>query len=104
MSAGFRPILVPADLPVLGEIESHVFDCKATLPDPVQPFRLARQVAAFANSVGGTILIGAVEQNEALTAYRPFDEERARHVLTAYHDATRTLCSPIPLVMPCLLY
>lgn len=61
---------------------------------------LAKDVAAFANAIGGTILIGATEKKDLglLGEYRPLAAAEAADTANAYNNAIATLCSPRPLV------
>lgn len=84
----------------MGTAEGATIDFKAVL-DPKWPgFRLARQVAAFANAIGGTLLIGAVEEpgTDRLGTYRPLSHDDAVAVEKRYGDAVKDLCSPKPLI------
>jgi hypothetical protein len=59
---------------------------------------LAKDVAAFANSVGGTILVGAVPNGETLAIYKPMTKEQSAKAMRDYDEAVRDLCAPKPLV------
>src|SRR5947207_14973186 len=68
----FKLIMRPEDLPPVGSArEILALDFKRDLYDLAKPFEMAKDVAAFANASGGSILVGA-------------DEDQARHVLASY--------------------
>lgn len=97
----FQPILTEAELPAIGTAEGATLDFKAKLDPSWTGFWLARQVAAFANSVGGTLLIGAGEDGrDALKQYLPLTDADAKKVEQAYGDAVRDRCSPQPFFQP----
>lgn len=100
----FQAIVQPADLPTPGlAVESDVLDFKEDvrkgpsgsieLPD------LAKDVAAFANASGGTLLIGALEERATgrLLHYAPFDAPAIAKLRKAYSEAVRDFCSPRPI-------
>src|SRR5262245_27884590 len=64
---------------------------KRMLPekDLETPTELAKDVAAFANSVGGTILIGADREGERLRAYAPLKEDASKAAMEAFDRAVR---------------
>lgn len=84
----------------MGTAEGATLDFKALVPADWSPFRLARQVAAFANSVGGALLVGAKDENDALKEYRPLTESDAKDVEQRYDHAVKDRCSPKPFVKP----
>lgn len=91
----FRPLLKPMPLPTVGDtIERPVMDMK------VKPrafaFERARDVAAFANHLGGTLLIGARETDQQLRAYVGMSEAEAGAVLDDYSKAVAARCQPRP--------
>jgi hypothetical protein len=88
----------PADLPQPGtshEMARMEFKRELSAKGPVEH---AKDVAAFANSVGGTILVGAERDGERLEAYRPMTKEHSGAAMKAYDEAVRDRCSPKPLV------
>jgi len=85
------------DLPKVGDNETLTLDFKQTV-DPKNLGELAKDMAAFANSQGGTIIVGAVEENEQLTRYEPLSEAFVNEVKRAYDHALRDRCSPPPAV------
>ena len=66
--------------------------------DPNNLGELAKDIAAFANSQGGTIVIGALEENERLARYDPLPGSFANDVKRAYDHAVRDRCLPRPTV------
>ena len=103
MSA-FWPITAYSELP--DDLhEGTTIDFKLTAragenqpPAPFDPPELAKDVASFANNLGGTILIGA-DENEANGALRELvglaPADANAHV-AAYNQAIRTLSAPVP--------
>lgn len=63
-------------------------------------FEIAKDVAAFANATGGTILIGATEDAGAgvCSAHVPFSDEAAKDLSDAITLAVEQRCRPRPLV------
>ncbi len=91
----FVPLTQTASLPTIGSaIERPILDLKVK-PAP-NAFEKAKDVAAFANHVGGTLLIGASEVDGRLSAYVGLDD--AGDVRDAYSKAVADLCQPHPLV------
>lgn len=67
---------------------------------------LAKDIAAFANSIGGIILVGAQEEARGtgrLKAYRPIPEMEAKEIRAAYNTAARDHCRPSPDIRPEIL-
>ena len=97
----FKPILVSPDLPAVGASrESGTFDFKAE-QDPANQRELAKDVAAFANGLGGVVLVGAVEDKKrgTLSAYKPMARlEDAEALRKAYELAVTQRCVPKPVV------
>ena len=77
--------------------ESLRYDFKGTV-NPDDRAEMAKDVAAFANAVGGVILVGADAQGERLVRYQPLPQDHADKVLRSYDLAVRDLCSPKPVV------
>lgn len=61
-------------------------------------FEQARDVAAFANHLGGTLLIGAHETDQQLRAYVGMSEAEAGRVLDEYSKAVAKRCHPPPMI------
>jgi len=60
-------------------------------------FHAARDVASFANHLGGTLLIGAHEQNGGVGAYSPMTQKQAQQARDMYSKAVTERCRPKPL-------
>jgi hypothetical protein len=96
----FRSITATSDLPAVGAgRESGTFDFKGSA-DPTNDRELAKDAAAFANALGGVVLVGAEEdgQTGALKRYRPMPEPVAETLKAAYESAVRNKCHPPPVV------
>ena len=90
-------------LPSLGVSREHLqIDFKAQV-DVARQFEMAKDVAAFANSAGGVLLVGAVEEGNRLARYSPMPEERADAIRVGYSRAVANRCSPVPLCQPNVL-
>lgn len=91
----------PEQLPPLGAFERETLDFKRAQGAARGAFEYAKDVAALANHLGGTILVGAVEDRATATLvrYEPMDTAAARAVRTEYEQAVRNLCSPVPEVV-----
>ena len=74
-------------------------------PAAEEQFQLAKDVAAFANATGGTLLVGASEDAATgwLQSYAPMPEPEARETADAYSTSVRSRCSPSPLLDPVVL-
>lgn len=91
----FTPLTKPGDLPPLSTaIERVVMDWKAVAGGT--PFHKAKDVAAFANHLGGTLLIGACEKDGHLDAYKGMSLSEAGDVRDAYSKAVEQKCQPRP--------
>jgi hypothetical protein len=62
------------------------------------PFHKAKDVAAFANHLGGTLLIGACEKDGQLDAYKGMSPAEAGDIRNAYSKAITDKCQPHPAV------
>jgi len=103
----FKPMTCEADLPkVLEErqFEHQTFDAKKEIATsgPGWSHEPAKDVAAFANSEGGTLLVGAFEDKKCgvVTKYFPMPDEQAGEVRNAYSRAVGDRCHPPPLIAP----
>lgn len=93
--SSFRPIASPEDLPAFGTREHVALDFKAKANgDAVER---AKDMAAFANASGGTLLIGAQDTDDKLVGWVPMRAEDAQQVVTLYEEAI-ALCTPAPRV------
>ena len=97
--ARFHPIEQYDDLPQTSAArESLVLDFKVTV-DPKAWWELAKDIAAFANHVGGTLVVGADEPAAgAAPSYSGLSAEHAERVAKAYEDAVLEHCLPHPVV------
>jgi hypothetical protein len=94
----FKPIRNPSDLPAVGHMnEGEILDFK-TKHDPSKPWEHAKDMIAFANHLGGTILIGAASTGEVVTRYLPLTQLEADAAQTAYERAAGSSCFPPPRV------
>ncbi|MBS2033276.1 MAG: ATP-binding protein [Deltaproteobacteria bacterium] len=94
--ASFVPLEPPATVPSVGStIETPIFELKGAL-EAKPPFHRAKDVAAFANHLGGTILVGAIEVAGRLDSFRPLAAADASDVRVAYSKAVTDFCSPRP--------
>lgn len=97
----FKPVVAPADLPLVGASrETGTFDFKGS-QDPTKGRELAKDVAAFANATGGVILVGAQEDktNRTLGIYTPIKTVQEAEALTnAYELAVTQRCVPQPVI------
>jgi hypothetical protein len=101
----FEPITRPEHLPPEGALETVVLEFKGRLQtvdrsETVDQWKVAKYVAAFANAVGGVLLVGADEDKKAstLARYRPLTEAESKVARDASSEAVENLCSPRPFV------
>ncbi len=101
----FRPIFSEADLPEAAAAtparESNVLDFKnyAAITNDDQRIEIAKDVAAFANADGGTIIYGANETAGVLTGYTPIPTAAEAEALRqAIRDVAKRRCAP-PLTL-----
>lgn len=88
-------------LPDVGASETDTLDFKTELkplPDKksADRFECAKDVAAFASTSGGTLLVGAVESQHVLQRYKPVSKETAAWIEREYEEAVRDRCAPPP--------
>lgn len=83
-----------SELPAIGARETTQLDFKAK--PPTDRFEAAKDVAAFANADGGSLLIGAVG-GDHLAKYAPLTLEQAKETERIYDEAVRDRCSPAPV-------
>jgi len=94
----FDPITTPAQLPPIGAHETETLDFKSTYK-PSETFEMAKDVAALANAVGGTLLVGAAEDAaEKLSGYVPVAPTEAADLQTRLEVAVTQRCSPAPFI------
>lgn len=97
----YQRIVSATDLPRPGQPtararEKSDLDFK-TFADKRKMFEHAKDVAAFANTLGGVILVGADDQKGTLLTYPGLAGQTFAEVKAVYEDAAR-LCSPSPVV------
>ncbi|MHB8417624.1 MAG: AlbA family DNA-binding domain-containing protein [Myxococcales bacterium] len=91
----FTPITTAAQLPQRGTaFERSVMDLKAA-HEAGELFECAKDVAAFANALGGTILVGIKEDAGAVGDWAPLTTETADRAVSDYSQAL-DFCSPRP--------
>lgn len=93
----YKPQQLP--LPEIGEgFEHATLDLKRRA-DTQKTFHLAKDVAAFANHLGGTIIIGAEEgTNGSVGAYIPLTDSELKQTQDAFSKAVTQRCSPRPVI------
>lgn len=89
----WKPIETKDDLPPIGARESVNLDFKAV--STADRFEAAKDIAAFANAEGGSLLIGGVGKDQ-LVRYEPLSEENARAAMRVHEEAVRDRCQPPP--------
>jgi hypothetical protein len=93
----FIPLMKPRRLPSIGQtIERPVMDWKAK--PATFSFESAKDIAAFANHLGGTLLIGAHEEQGQLKAYVGMTPEDAAACRDYYSKAVSDRCQPRPAI------
>ena len=105
----FTPIQEAAELPDVGEATERFFlDFKRTyekksFPDAKKDRfdhrEMAKDVAAFANASGGTIIVGAIEDHTkgVVGKYEPLAKKDAKDISDAFDHAVKDRCSPCPV-------
>lgn len=100
MSANrYTPVVAAPDLPEIGRgHESATLEFKGGV-NSRDSLELAKDVAAMANHLGGTILVGAVEGADGLLErWNALDASTAAEVQTAYERAAMRFLSPRPRI------
>src|SRR5687767_5958247 len=87
--------------------EQATFDLKArydTKADPTKSFEIAKDICAFANHLGGTILVGAHEakggQRGRIAKFEPLTEPSPGELVTEVTRVIGLYCRPVPIVVP----
>lgn len=97
----FTPILSAAGLPAAGPLtrsrEAERIDFKSGY-DPAARSEMAKDMAAFANALGGVVLIGTSRDDEPL-AYPGMAPDFAERLLEGFADAQVRHLSPSPPVV-----
>ncbi len=97
----FTPITTFDGLPKENEdYETFVMDLKARLDGDV--FEHAKDIASFANHLGGSIIVGFGEDKKRGLAGKrmPLTDAEAKTAAEAYSNALRDLCQPRPVMTP----
>lgn len=90
----WKPILATDDLPPIGARETLVLEFKAEYGS--DSFEIAKDLAAFANAHGGTILIGAAG-GDNIAVFKPLEPAGAKRCMRAVEEAVRDRCRPAPV-------
>jgi hypothetical protein len=94
----FRPLLDVSDLPSIGSgFERDTFDLKTSY-DLTKTADMAIDVAAFANHLGGTVLVGAAESKGVVGAYKPMHKADCNDLKNAISKAVGARCRPSPRI------
>ncbi len=97
------PIVTSEQLPEVGTSSEHSsLDFKRT-GDPAAAFEMAKDVAALANTTGGTILVGAITDGQRLVRYDGTEGSLAKRLGESYERAAKDLCRPTPSLQTTLL-
>jgi len=93
---GFVAIESDGQLPAAGSsVEGRSIDFKRAHTS--SRLECAKDVAAFANASGGTILIGAQPKGDRLETYLPLADGDAQKAKREYEEAIRDRCGPAPI-------
>lgn len=90
----WKPIRRRENIPRIDDSETLYLDFKAKPTD--SPFEIGKDVAAFANASGGTLLVGAVASGKKLLKFQPLDD--ASSTVVTYENAINARCRPRPAV------
>lgn len=100
----FTPMERADQLPRVGDaIEHAVLEFKAPDNDrkyDASTFEMAKDTAAFANHLGGTVIVGAAEQGGYLRTYKGIARAEAARVRTAFCSAVEQRCKPQVTIAP----
>src|SRR6266851_2609399 len=92
------PILQETDLPVPGSTcERSDIDFKGMV-DSSEALELAKDIAALANTVGGSVVIGASTRGSQLLDYPGIAKKDAGKIPEAHEKAATDRCRPAPKV------
>ncbi len=90
----YTPITKASQLPEVGKgFETDVFDMKAQY-DTTLVSEIAKDLAGFANHLGGTILIGAYEDKAVICKYGGVTDKQRAKINTNVAHAARNHCHP----------
>lgn len=98
----FQPITDVSKLPPIGAIETDSLDFKGRgeHEGKLDAVEFAKDVAALANSIGGSLIYGACEAGNRLSKYKPLEPKYAGGLRRAISEAVTTRCSPTPVFTP----
>ena len=88
------------------DIEREVTDWKAPGQTKVTPFHKAKDVAAFANHLGGALIIGACEGKAStgkLAKWEGMTQVEANNLASEYSRSLEQKCDPTPTIDPMVL-
>jgi hypothetical protein len=96
VGVAFRPIESAQELPEQDALETAALDFKQA-HEPHKSYECAKDVAAQANTLGGSLIIGAIEDRATLRlkSYRDVSAT-AKDARRDYEHAVRDLCAPRP--------
>lgn len=103
----FKTITSESDLPTIGESHEDLNLDMKSYSEQIETAKhypeieMAKDVAAFSNSTGGVILVGAFEKNNHggyLSHYTPISHKKAEEVKKSFNVAVENRCSPSPLI------
>lgn len=98
MSFPFVQIL---PLPTASESESLDFKRQLSGKDgKVDRFEIAKDVAALANTIGGSLLIGAIAEKNRLVRYEGLTENDSKRAWQVVEECVRDRCFPGPSLAP----
>ena len=96
-----RVIASRSDVEALAnEVEGEDLDYKGK-QSPVEWWELAKDIAAFANHLGGVLLLGAYERSDGRPNFGGLAPDEVTKLIVAYHDAALKRCQP-PVVISCV--
>jgi hypothetical protein len=91
------PILLERDLPAPNSTcERPDIDFKLSAAPTASPIEMAKDVAALANTVGGSIIIGAATAGSLITSYPGIAASVAALLPNAFEKAAKERCRPSP--------
>jgi hypothetical protein len=94
----FPEYLTEADLPKEGAV-FEVPNCDfKTWYRPDERHKLVTDIVAFANALGGVLLVGAKEENERLIAYAPRTRAAADELRAMANEIAQKSCVPCPRI------
>ncbi|HXF34765.1 MAG TPA: ATP-binding protein [Candidatus Acidoferrales bacterium] len=95
------PFVQTLPRPPASESESLDFKRQLSANDgKVDRFEIAKDVAALANTIGGTLLIGAVAEKNRLVRYEGLTESDAKRAWQVVEECVRDRCFPGPSLAP----